>query len=204
MLFVTVQVWYERYRHSVVTPVSPALDLGSVVVCDITGRIDDETVAKLYRLDRAIRRDTVEAPILLRISSTGGDTDAALMGYSLLQALPNRILTYGIGVVQSSAIVLFAAGAQRHATPLTRFTIHDILTTGTSLKLADIEEMAENVRHRTDGIVRSIANATHRPFGAVARDVEYAKVMSAQQARRYGLVTSVSAVPRFSPLLIVE
>jgi len=64
--------------------------------------------------------------IKLYISSKGGDTVAGFTAYNFLKTLPVKLTTHNLSNVESIANVIFMAGSERTASPLSRFLLHPL------------------------------------------------------------------------------
>jgi ATP-dependent Clp protease protease subunit len=58
------------------------------------------------------------------LSSRGGTIDSAITLYNFLQSLPVEIVMHNNGSVDSSANIIFLAGARRYAFPQSSFLFH--------------------------------------------------------------------------------
>ncbi|HGF5613379.1 MULTISPECIES: ATP-dependent Clp protease proteolytic subunit [Klebsiella pneumoniae complex] len=64
--------------------------------------------------------------IRIYISSKGGDTVAGFTAYNFLKSLPVKVKTHNLSNVESIANVIFMAGSERFANPLSRFLLHPL------------------------------------------------------------------------------
>ncbi|MFP8445449.1 ATP-dependent Clp protease proteolytic subunit [Citrobacter braakii] len=60
------------------------------------------------------------------ISSKGGDTVAGFTAYNFLKSLGVKVTTHNLSNVESIANVIFMAGSERYANPLSRFLLHPL------------------------------------------------------------------------------
>ncbi|SSW80272.1 peptidase S14 ClpP [Klebsiella pneumoniae] len=60
------------------------------------------------------------------ISSKGGDTVAGFTAYNFLKSLGVKVTTHNLSNVESIANVIFMAGSERFANPLSRFLLHPL------------------------------------------------------------------------------
>jgi ATP-dependent Clp protease protease subunit len=179
-------------------------ELGNVVLCDLTGPVDDAMVRKAFRFDVRLRAAADDVHGLVRIASDGGDIDCGLVLFELLRAAPKPVTTFAIGAVFSSAIPPFAAGRKRILTPNSRVLIHALTTSGTALLPGQIAEMLANVQGRLRALAIDIADVTRQPIRRVTRDIESGKVFTAREAVRYGLATLIASAPGFDIVEAVE
>ena len=64
----------------------------------------------------------------IHISSQGGETAAGFTAYNFLKSLPVTVRTHNISNVESIANIVFLAGSERFANPLSRFLLHPLLS----------------------------------------------------------------------------
>lgn len=65
--------------------------------------------------------------INIHISSQGGETAAGFTAYNFLKSLPVTLRTHNISNIESIANVIFLAGSERFANPISRFLLHPLL-----------------------------------------------------------------------------
>jgi ATP-dependent Clp protease, protease subunit len=133
-----------------------------------------------------------ERDISLYINSPGGSITAGMAIYDTMQFIRNDITTICVGQCASMGALLLTAGAKgkRFALPNSRILIHQP-SGGASGQATDIRIMAEEIlrmRKRTSEI---LAHHTGQPFEQVETDVERDRIMSASQAKEYGLIDEV-------------
>lgn len=76
---------------------------------------------------KAVSNTTQPATELrIYISSKGGDTVAGFTAYNFLKSLGVKITTHNLSNVESIANVIFMAGSERFANPLSRFLLHPL------------------------------------------------------------------------------
>ena len=98
-----------------------------------TGEVNDANVARLLKdvaaaMQRA-RQNKVKPDIHLVIDSTGGSLKAATYAYNVLRAFDVPITTHNWGEVQSSALLLYLAGASRECVLGSQFLAHSFSLT---------------------------------------------------------------------------
>lgn len=163
---------------------------------DLFGEINDESVRLAVKFDRLLRSKISQRgssiTALVRIASRGGDTDAGLSVYALLRAMPCRVVTIGLGVVESAAIVIFCAGKERVCTPNTRFTLHASRTTiARSMSIKSLEETTAVAKSRFEAELRAVTSVSRSGIARVRRDFEDGRVLDAGEAKKYGLVSEI-------------
>lgn len=115
------------------------------------------------------------------------------MIHALLRAMPFRVVTLALGVVDSAAAVVFSAGQQRIASPNTRFLLHPSLTTPSrDMTLDQLAEVHRLTTSRTDEEFAAIASVMRGTASRLRETFERGWVLSAFEARRVGFVTRIA------------
>lgn len=132
--------------------------------------------------------------IYLYINSPGGTVYDAMAIYDTMQFVSNDIQTVGIGVQASAAAVLLSSGTKgkRLILPNATVMIHQP-TSGTRGKVTDMEiDLKESLRikHRLNEIM---AKNTGQTVKKIQEDMERDYWMTAEEAKKYGLVDKVIA-----------
>jgi ATP-dependent Clp protease protease subunit len=152
---------------------------------DITASL---VIAQLLHLES----DDPSKDINLYINSPGGLVTAGLAIYDTMQYIKCDVATICIGQSASMAAVLLAAGApgKRFALPNARVLIHQPLG-GIQGQVADIEIGAREMlrtRHQLDEI---LAKHTGQSVDKIHADTDRDNIMTAEEAKVYGLVDHV-------------
>jgi ATP-dependent Clp protease, protease subunit len=137
-----------------------------------------------------------ERDISLYINSPGGVVNSGLAIYDTMQYLRAPVSTICIGMAASMAAVLLAAGAKgkRYALPNSRIMIHQGSggfrgnTPDIFIQVKELESLI-NINH---GI---LAKHTGQPVDKVIKDTERDNFMSPEEAKAYGIIDEVYAVP---------
>ena len=134
--------------------------------------------------------------ISIYINSPGGSVTAGLAIYDTMQFVSCDIATYCLGQASSMGAVLLAAGTKgkRYALPHARIMIHQPWG-GTYGTTADVEIQASEIRRLHQVINRVLSHHTGQPLDKIARDSDRDFFMSAEEARDYGIVDEVIALP---------
>lgn len=130
--------------------------------------------------------------IYLYINSPGGSVYDALAIYDTMQFVTNDIQTVGIGIQASAAAFLLSSGTKgkRFLLPHSTVMIHQP-SSGTRGKVTDQEiDLKESLRikHLLEGIM---ATNTGQKIEQVHLDMERDRWMTAQEAKKYGIVDEI-------------
>jgi ATP-dependent Clp protease protease subunit len=134
--------------------------------------------------------------IFLYINSPGGSVYDALAIYDTMQYVTNDIQTVGIGVQASAAAFLLSSGSKgkRFALPNATVMIHQP-SSGTRGKVTDQEiDLRESLRIKRllEGIM---AKNTGQKVARIHEDMERDKWLTAEEAKKYGIVDAVISDP---------
>lgn len=131
--------------------------------------------------------------ISIYINSPGGSVTAGMAIYDTMQFVKPDISTICIGQAASMAAVLLSAGAEgkRFALPNSRIIIHQPLMSGLSGQATDIDIHAREILRLRDRINGILTEHTGQTLDRIAKDTDRDFIMSAPQAKEYGLVDQV-------------
>ncbi len=136
--------------------------------------------------------------LIIQISSSGGSSDHGMLLYNFLSSLSIKKTTIGMGNVDSAAVMIFAAGNNRISTPSCRFVLHEARATiNGEFNSTKLSELANITKRITQDYVNVVANVTGKRKVSIANKVKAGVVLSADEAKRLGLVSEVSASPSF-------
>ncbi len=149
----------------------------------------DDVIAQLIVLES----QDPDRDILLYINSPGGSFTALTAIYDTMQYVRPDIQTFVLGQAASAAAVLLGAGAQgkRYALPNARVMIHQPAMEGTGGMASDLEIQANEVLRMRGWLEDTLALHTGRDVALVRKDIERDKILTAAQAKEYGLVDEV-------------
>ena len=155
--------------------------------------IDDNVANLVIAQLLFLEAEDPERDISLYINSPGGSITAGLAIYDTLQFIKNDVTTICVGQAASMAAVLLAAGTakKRFALPHSKILIHQPWMSGLQGQATDIEIHAKEIlRMRT--ILNKILSAhTHQSNDRIEKDVERDYIMTAEQAKDYGIIDEV-------------
>ena len=151
----------------------------------------DDIIAQLIVLES----QDPDRDILMYINSPGGSFTAMTAIYDTMQYIRPDVQTFVIGQAASAAAVLLGAGAKgkRYALPNARILIHQPAIEGTGGMASDLEIHANEVLRMRGWLEDTIAKHSGRDVELVRKDIERDKILSADQAKEYGLVDEVLA-----------
>jgi len=141
-----------------------------------------------------------EKDISLYINSPGGSITAGMAIYDTMQFVQPDVVTYCIGQAASIAALLLTAGTakKRFALPNARVLIHQPWMSGLSGQATDIDIHAKEILRMRTVLNNLLAKHSGQPLDKVEKDVERDFIMSAEQAKEYGLVDEIISKHRNS------
>jgi ATP-dependent Clp protease, protease subunit len=154
--------------------------------------IDDNVANLIVAQLLFLEAEDPERDINIYINSPGGSITAGMAIYDTMQFIRNDVTTICVGQCASMGALLLTAGTKgkRFALPNSRVLIHQP-SGGASGQATDVRIMAEEILRMRKMTSEIIAHHTGQPFDQVEKDVERDRIMSAIQAKEYGLVDEV-------------
>jgi len=130
--------------------------------------------------------------IHLYINSPGGDITSLFAVYDTMEYIKPDVSTLVMGQAASAAAVLLAAGARgkRYALPHSRILIHQPHG-GAQGQAVDIEIQAKEILRYRKLLDELLAQHTGQPFDKISKDTDRDFIMTAEQAKEYGLIDEV-------------
>jgi ATP-dependent Clp protease, protease subunit len=154
----------------------------------------DDTLANLVVAQLLfLESEDPDREIQMYINSPGGSVTAGMAIYDTMQFVRAPISTLCVGQCASMAAVLLAAGTKgkRYALPNSRILIHQPSAGGIGGQATDIKIAAEEILRMRQRLNEILASHAGQPVENIERDVERDYIMSATQAKEYGLVDAV-------------
>ncbi|MGC1105804.1 MAG: ATP-dependent Clp protease proteolytic subunit [Candidatus Acidiferrales bacterium] len=139
-----------------------------------------------------------EHDISLYINSPGGVITAGMAIYDTMQFVRPDVVTYCVGQAASIAAVLLMAGTpkKRYTLPNSRILIHQPWLSGLSGQATDIDIHAKEILRTRAGLNKLVAHHTGQSVEKIEKDVERDFIMSAEQAKEYGIVDEIISKSR--------
>ncbi|MEH0109056.1 ATP-dependent Clp protease proteolytic subunit [Tersicoccus sp. MR15.9] len=157
-------------------------------------QVDDASADDIMAQLLVLEATDPERDITLYINSPGGSFTAMTAIYDTMQFVRPEIQTVCLGQAASAAAVLLAAGTpgKRLALPNARVLIHQpALAGGEGGQASDLEIQANEVMRMRTWLEDTLALHSNRTSEQVNVDIERDKILTAEQAKEYGLVDEV-------------
>lgn len=158
-------------------------------------QIDDASANDVMAQLITLEGTDPDRDIIMYINSPGGSFTAMTAIYDTMQFIRPDIQTFCLGQAASAAAVLLAAGTpgKRGALPNSRIIIHQPATEGGYGQGSDIEIQAREIMRMRTQLEETIAKHSGQPVERVRKDIDRDKIMTAAEAKEYGLVDNVVA-----------
>jgi ATP-dependent Clp protease, protease subunit len=133
-----------------------------------------------------------EKDIALYINSPGGSVTSALAILDTIEFIRPDVSTFCMGQAASAAAILLAAGShgKRFALPHSRILLHQP-SGGAEGQSVDIEIQAREIQRIRDLLDDILAEKTGQPKEKISRDTDRDFIMTAEDARNYGIIDQV-------------
>jgi ATP-dependent Clp protease protease subunit len=154
----------------------------------------DDNVANLVTAQLLfLEAEDPEKDISLYINSPGGSISAGMAIYDTMQFIRPDVTTICVGQAASMGALLLAAGApgKRFSLPNSRILIHQPSLSGLAGQATDIDIHAREILRLRESMNQILSKHTGQPMERVQKDVERDYIMTADQAKEYGLVDQV-------------
>jgi ATP-dependent Clp protease protease subunit len=163
----------------------------------------DDAVANLIMAQLLhLESEEPDKDIALYINSPGGDVSSTFAIYDTMNFIRSDVSTISMGQAASGAAVLLAAGTagKRYALPHSRVLIHQPHG-GASGQAVDIEIQAKEILRYRKLIDEILAMHTGQSLEKISKDTDRDFIMTADQAKDYGLIDEVIASRKITPEL---
>jgi ATP-dependent Clp protease, protease subunit len=153
----------------------------------------DDTVANLVMAQLLhLESEDPDKDISLYINSPGGEITGLFAIYDTMQFIRPDVNTFCMGQAASAAAVLLAAGTKgkRFSLPHARVLLHQPYS-GAGGQASDIEIQAKEILRMRELLDEVIAYHTGQSIEKVSKDTDRDFIMSADEAKDYGIIDEV-------------
>lgn len=156
----------------------------------INDAVANMVIAQLLHLES----EDPDKDISMYINSPGGEITGLFAMYDTMQYIKCDVQTICVGQCASAAAVLLASGApgKRFALPSARILIHQPLG-GAQGQAADIQIQAQEILRMRSALDEILAERTGQPVEKIHQDTDRDYIMSAEEAKEYGMIDAVLA-----------
>jgi len=157
-------------------------------------QVDDASANDVMAQLLTLESTDPDRDITMYINSPGGSFTAMTAIYDTMQYVRPDIITVCLGQAASAAAILLAGGThgKRLALPNSRVMIHQPALGGAIQgQGTDLEIQAREIMRMRSQMEQLLAEQTGQPLEKVTRDIDRDKIMTAEEAKEYGIVDVV-------------
>lgn len=161
-------------------------------IVTLTGPVDRVSAQVVVCQMQYLASKYPERPIQFWINSPGGDVTAGLAIYDVMNYVNTEVHTVAIGMAASMAAILLSSGTRgkRFALPNAEVLIHQPAG-GVQGQTTDVINAAKHMEKIRAAINAILAGNTGRTTEQIAADTDRDYIMSAAEAKEYGLIDGV-------------
>jgi len=156
------------------------------------GEIDDNVaniiIAQLLHLDHTDSKKDIS----LYINSPGGSVTAGLAIIDTMNFIKSDVSTICVGIAASMGALILSSGkkGKRFILPNSEIMIHQVMG-GTEGQASDIAINAKHILRTKDTLNRILAQNTGKKFDQVEKDSDRDYWMTADEAKKYGIIDEI-------------
>ena len=145
-----------------------------------------------------LETDKAKTPINVYVNTPGGSVDGGLAIYDTMRYVRCEVSTICVGIAASMGAVLLSAGekGKRFALPNAKIMLHQPWSSGIGGAASDIQIQAEDIVKTKQRINEILAFHTGQPFEKIEKDTDRDFIMTAEEARDYGVIDEVLEYPK--------
>lgn len=159
----------------------------------LIGPVNDAVASLVCAQLLFLESENPNKDIAFYINSPGGIVTSGLAIYDTMQYIRPEIATLCFGQAASAAAVLLAAGSpgKRLALPNSRVLIHQPYAQSGYAQVSDLEIAANEILRLKAALESILARHTGQPAEKIAADTDRDYVLTAWEAKEYGIVDEV-------------
>ena len=158
----------------------------------VTGGVHDEMSTVIIAQLLFLEAENPDKAISMYINSPGGIVSSGLAIYDTMQYIKPPVSTMCVGQAASMGSLLLAAGekGQRFSLPNSRIMVHQP-SGGFQGQATDIQIHAKEILTLKERLNKIYAKHTNKPIEEIASALERDNFMTADEAKKFGLIDSV-------------
>jgi len=156
------------------------------------GLIDDQVANIIIAQLLFLESENSKKDISLYINSPGGDIAATLAVLDTMNHVKPDVSTVCVGIAASGGAIILSAGAKgkRFCLPNSEVMIHQPWG-GAQGQATDIEITAKHILKLRERLNKILAKNTGQPCEQIEKDVERDYFMTAEEAKKYGIIDEI-------------
>jgi len=157
------------------------------------GQISDALANAIIAQFLFLESQDEKKDIKLYVNSPGGSVPATLAIYDTMQYVKPDVSTICVGMAASGAALLLAAGAEkkRFALSNSEIMIHQVMAGGIEGQAVEIEISARHILRLKDRLNQILAKHSGNDLSKVEKDTDRDYYMTAEEAKKYGLIDEI-------------
>jgi len=161
----------------------------------LSGGIDDHTANLIIAQLLFLQSEDPKKEINIYINSPGGSVTSTLAIIDTMNHIRNEVATTCVGIAASGAAMVLSAGkkGKRYILPNAEVMIHQPLG-GVEGQATDIAITARHILQTKEKLNKMLATNCGKPLSQIEKDVERDFFMTADEAKKYGIVDKVIQV----------
>lgn len=159
------------------------------------GPIDDHTANLVIAQLLFLQSEDPKKDVNIYINSPGGSVTSTLAITDTMNHIKNDVATTCVGIAASGAAMVLSAGkkGKRFILPNAEVMIHQPLG-GVEGQATDIAITAKHILQTKEKLNKMLSINTGKPLAQIEKDVERDFFMTAEEAKKYGIVDKVISV----------
>jgi ATP-dependent Clp protease protease subunit len=155
----------------------------------VTGPIDDHMANLVIAQLLFLEAEDPKKDIAMYVNSPGGSVSAGLGIVDTMNHVKPDVATLCVGLAASMGSIILSQGAKgkRSILPNAEVMIHQPWG-GTQGQASDIEITARHILKTRDQLNQMLAKASGKPLSQIEKDTDRDFFMTADEAKKYGLV----------------
>ncbi len=156
------------------------------------GPIDDNVANLVIAQLLFLQSEDPKKDIVLYVNSPGGSVTAGLAIIDTMNHVKPEVSTFCVGLAASMGAMILSSGSKgkRYALPNSEIMIHQPWG-GTEGKAADMEITVKQILKLRESLNKILSKNTGKSTDQVAKDMDRDYYMSAEEAKKYGIVDKV-------------
>ena len=156
-------------------------------------QVDDASPNDVMAQLLVLEAEDPDRDIIMYINSPGGSFTSLMAIYDTMQYVRPDIQTVCLGQAASAAAVILAAGTpgKRALLPNARVLIHQPAIEGVYGQVSDLEIQANEIQRMRRLLETTLARHSKKDPEEVRADIERDKILTAEDARDYGIVDEI-------------
>ncbi|TSC70156.1 MAG: ATP-dependent Clp protease, protease subunit [Parcubacteria group bacterium Gr01-1014_46] len=159
----------------------------------LDGPIDDHVANLIIAQMLFLQSEDPKKDISFYVNSPGGSVTAGLAIVDTMNHIKNDVSTVCVGMAASMGAIILSAGkkGKRFALPNAEIMIHQPWQGGIEGQASDIEISAKRIIKNKEELSKMLAKNTGQSLAKIEKDSDRDFFMSAEEAKKYGLVDKV-------------